>query len=99
MFVRAVLVAVAIFGVGVGVAPIAAAGGPYRNCTEAHKGGRWDIPQSDSDYWPGWRPRRHRLRVVIAQIIGAQHIQTESDGTLIPLFPPLGGCERHHCWQ
>ena len=50
--VRAMLVAVAISAVGFGVAPIAAADGPYRNCTEAHQDGRWDIPQGDSDYWP-----------------------------------------------
>jgi hypothetical protein len=65
MFVRAVLVAAAIAVVGVGVAPIAGADGPYRNCTDAHKDGRWDIPQGDPDYWPGGPgPRRHRLRVM-----------------------------------
>jgi Excalibur calcium-binding domain len=52
MFVRAVLVAASISAVGVGVAPIAAAGGPYRSCTEAHNDGRWDIPQSDPGYEP-----------------------------------------------
>jgi hypothetical protein len=38
---------------GVGVAPIASATAPYRNCTAAHQDGRWDIPQSDPDYWSG----------------------------------------------
>ena len=52
MFVRTVLVAGAISAVVFGVAPIAAADGPYRNCTEAHQDGRWDIAQGDSDYWP-----------------------------------------------
>ena len=37
----------------VGLAPIAQAGGPYRNCTEAHQDGRWDIPVGDPDYWNG----------------------------------------------
>ena len=34
-----------------GDAPEAAAGGPYANCTQAHKDGRYDIPQGDPDYW------------------------------------------------
>ena len=25
--------------------------GKYKNCTEAHQDGRWDIPQGDPDYW------------------------------------------------
>jgi hypothetical protein len=37
----------------VGIAPIASATGPYRNFTQAHKDGRWDIPQGDPDYWSG----------------------------------------------
>ena len=96
MFVRAVLVAVAIFGVGVGVAPIAAAGrtATAPRPTKADDG----TSQSDSDYWPGWRPRRgHRLRVVIAQIIGAQHILTES--TDLSVISAIRRVERHHCWQ
>jgi hypothetical protein len=34
-------------------APAANADGKYANCTEAHQDGRYDIPQSDPDYWPG----------------------------------------------
>jgi hypothetical protein len=52
MLVRAVLVAVAISAVGVGCTTHAHAGGPYRNCTEAHQDGRSNIPQGDPDYWP-----------------------------------------------
>ena len=37
----------------VGLAPIAQASGPYRNCTEAHQDGRWNIPVGDPDYWIG----------------------------------------------
>ena len=36
----------------VGLAPQAAASGPYKNCTAAHQDGRWDIPKGDPDYWP-----------------------------------------------
>jgi Excalibur calcium-binding domain len=34
-------------------APVANASGKYDNCTEARDDGRWDIPKSDPDYWPG----------------------------------------------
>ena len=53
MLVRTVLVAAAIAVAATGLAPIAAATGPYANCTQAHKDGRWDIPQDDPDYWSG----------------------------------------------
>ncbi|MGN6337146.1 excalibur calcium-binding domain-containing protein [Mycobacterium sp.] len=33
-------------------APAATASGPYRNCTEAHKDGRYNIPKGDPDYRP-----------------------------------------------
>jgi hypothetical protein len=36
----------------VGLAPAANATGPYANCTDAHKDGRYDIPKGDPDYWP-----------------------------------------------
>ncbi len=38
---------------GLGLAPFAAASpGPvYKNCTEAHNDGVWDIPSSDEAYW------------------------------------------------
>ena len=37
----------------VGAAPVASASGPYANCTQAHKDGRYDIPKGDPDYWAG----------------------------------------------
>jgi hypothetical protein len=52
MLVRLLIAAAAIAAVGFGVAPAASATGPYRNCTQAHQDGRWDIPSSDPDYWP-----------------------------------------------
>ena len=36
----------------IGAASMASASGPYANCTQAHKDGRWDIPKGDPDYWP-----------------------------------------------
>jgi Excalibur calcium-binding domain len=51
--IRAVIIAGAIAAAAIGAAPTAVAEGPYANCTQAHKDGRWDIPQSDPDYWPG----------------------------------------------
>ena len=51
--IRALIVAGAIAAAAVGAAPVAAADGPYANCTQAHKDGRWDIPQADPDYWSG----------------------------------------------
>jgi hypothetical protein len=53
MFVRVVIAVAAIAAAAVGVAPAASAAGPYRNCTQAHQDGRWDIPQNDPDYWSG----------------------------------------------
>jgi hypothetical protein len=50
---RALFCAAVIIFAGVGVAPDAAAKGPYRNCTEAHQDGRWNIPKGDPDYWAG----------------------------------------------
>lgn len=50
---RTIIVAALIAGAAaVGAAPLANASGPYRNCTEAHQDGRYDIPQGDPDYWP-----------------------------------------------
>ena len=46
-----VIVAAAMAAAAMGGAPVAAAGGPYANCTQAHKDGRYDIPQGDPDYW------------------------------------------------
>ena len=49
MTFRYLLVAVgasaAILGIGVSIAPAAQAGPPYKNCTEAHKDGRYNIPR------------------------------------------------------
>ncbi|MGH3563076.1 MAG: excalibur calcium-binding domain-containing protein [Mycobacterium sp.] len=43
-------VGVTLTGAGVVVAPIASAGPPYKNCTEAHKDGRYNIPRDDPAY-------------------------------------------------
>jgi hypothetical protein len=53
MLIRFFVATAAIAVVTVGIAPIASATGPYRNCTQAHQDGRWDIPQGDPDYWSG----------------------------------------------
>ena len=53
--IRALVVAAAAAGIITGAtvtAPMATASGPYRNCTEAHKDGRYNIPKGDSDYQP-----------------------------------------------
>jgi len=44
----------AAVGMGITLAPIAAADQrPYENCSEAHADGRYDIPEGDDAYWPG----------------------------------------------
>ncbi|GLP77140.1 hypothetical protein TUM20983_42500 [Mycobacterium antarcticum] len=53
MLTKFAVVALLASAVAVGVAPLAAADGPYKNCTAAHQDGRWDIPDSDPDYWSG----------------------------------------------
>jgi hypothetical protein len=53
VFVRFVIAAAVAGSIAVGIAPLASAAGPYRNCTAAHQDGRWDIPSSDPDYWSG----------------------------------------------
>lgn len=53
MFARVLLAALMIGGAGIALAPVAEATGRYRNCTEAHADGRWDIPKGDPDYWDG----------------------------------------------
>lgn len=53
--IRALLVAVAAVGIITGTtatAPVATASGPYRNCSEAHRDGRYNIPTGDPDYQP-----------------------------------------------
>jgi hypothetical protein len=49
---RALAAAVLIAGIGVSLAPAAQASGPYKNCKEAHKDGRYNIPKGDPDYKP-----------------------------------------------
>lgn len=48
---RRVLIAAAVLGAAaVGVAPVAVAGPPYKNCAEAHADGRYNIPNDDPAY-------------------------------------------------
>lgn len=35
---------------GVVLAPVVAAGPPYKNCSEAHADGRYNIPEGDDAY-------------------------------------------------
>jgi hypothetical protein len=53
MLKKFAIAALLVSAVSVGVAPLAAAAGPYKNCTAAHQDGRWDIPKGDPDYWTG----------------------------------------------
>lgn len=53
MFVRALLIAAVAVTVSLIGSPVSSAAGPYRNCTQAHADGRYDIPQGDPDYWSG----------------------------------------------
>jgi hypothetical protein len=50
---KLVAVAVAVVGIGLSVAPVAAAdpGPVYANCTEAREAGDTDIPMGDDAYW------------------------------------------------
>ncbi|MGD1172158.1 excalibur calcium-binding domain-containing protein [Mycobacterium seoulense] len=45
-------VTAACLGTGAFIAPAAQAGPPYKNCTEAHKDGRYNIPRGDPAYQP-----------------------------------------------
>ncbi len=45
-----------IVGIGIATAPSALADPPYRNCSEAHADGRYNIPSSD----PAYRPQLDR---------------------------------------
>jgi hypothetical protein len=51
--IRTLIVALAIGAAAVGAAPVALAEGKYKNCTEAHQDGRYDISKGDPDYWDG----------------------------------------------
>ena len=41
-----------IFGIEIGAEPMALAGPPYQNCSEAHADGRYSIPSTDPAYRP-----------------------------------------------
>lgn len=51
---KAIILVAAAFGLvfsgGIVNSPQALAGPPYKNCTEAHKDGRYNIPQDDDAY-------------------------------------------------
>ncbi|MCW2511558.1 MAG: calcium-binding protein [Mycobacterium sp.] len=52
--VRKLIGALLLVGIAaVGVAPAASAQRPYKNCTEAHNDGVYDIPESSDAYWSG----------------------------------------------
>lgn len=48
-----VAVAAVVAGLGVVLAPVASASGPYSSCGEAAADGVYNIPEGDSNYWPG----------------------------------------------
>ena len=53
--IRALVIAAVAAGITTGAtvtAPMATASGPYRNCTEAHRDGRYNIPKGDPAYQP-----------------------------------------------
>ncbi len=52
VLVAAMAMIPACLGIEVSIAPSAQAGPPYKNCTEAHKDGRYDIPKDDPAYQP-----------------------------------------------
>lgn len=56
MAIRGLLVAVGIVVAAVGVAPLASADVPYKNCTQARQNGDTDIPSSSDKYGP-WLDR------------------------------------------
>jgi Excalibur calcium-binding domain len=51
-----VLLAVAALAAAVGVAPVAVADPPYKNCSQARADGRYNIPKGD----PAYRPQLDR---------------------------------------
>lgn len=48
--VRVLITAAILAGAAFGAAPTAFAGPPYKNCSEAHADGRYNIPSDDSAY-------------------------------------------------
>ena len=72
--IRTIIVAAAIAAAAMGGAPVAAAGGPYANCRQAHKDWRYDIPAGRPGLLVGRgsRQRWHRLRIMISQWGGSK---------------------------
>jgi Excalibur calcium-binding domain len=56
MLRTAFAVTAVIVGAGIATAPATLADPPYRNCTEAHADGRYNIPSDD----PAYRPQLDR---------------------------------------
>lgn len=52
MIRRCIAAAIAVAGLGIVLAPIAAAA-PFSNCSQARAAGYSDIPSSSPYYWPG----------------------------------------------
>lgn len=50
LIVAAMATVAAFLGIGSTIAPAAQADPPYKNCTAAHKDGRYDIPRGDPGY-------------------------------------------------
>lgn len=46
-------VAALVAGLGVVLAPVATAAGPYSRCKDAAQDGVYNIPKGDPNYWPG----------------------------------------------
>jgi Excalibur calcium-binding domain len=52
---RLIVITCSVAALGLGMAPVASAYEPgpvYRNCTEAHNAGVYNIPKGDPAYWP-----------------------------------------------
>ncbi len=50
---KLIALAVAATAIGLGLAPVAAANGPYSSCSEAAEDGVYNIPEDSDDYWSG----------------------------------------------
>ncbi|GAA4641036.1 hypothetical protein GCM10023114_58210 [Mycolicibacterium sediminis] len=53
MIQKLIVASLLIGAAAVGIAPVASAERPYKNCTEAHDDGAYDIPESSDAYWDG----------------------------------------------
>ncbi|MFO7162680.1 MAG: excalibur calcium-binding domain-containing protein [Mycolicibacterium hassiacum] len=49
---RVILTVAAVAVAVAGAAPAAAEARPYKNCSQAHADGRYNIPRDDPAYWP-----------------------------------------------